>query len=121
MDFEAAPPRADSYVSDLRDRLGIGPDEYFLLQPTRVVPRKRIERAIELAKRLDMPCTLVISHDSGDEGSEYLKFLNEYIDLMDVKTIFAVPFTSPRTQAERDRRQEAIERFRWRRPRTLTP
>jgi len=89
MDFEAAPPVADDYVSDLRDRLGIGPDEYFLLQPTRVVPRKRIERAIELAKRLDMPCKLVISHNSGDEGSEYLKFLKEYIDLMGVKTIFA--------------------------------
>ena len=69
--------------------MGIGSDEYFLLQPTRVVPRKRIERAIELAKRLEMPCTLVISHDSGDEGSEYLQFLKEYIDLMDVKTIFA--------------------------------
>lgn len=89
MDFEAAPPVADDYTSDLRDRLGISPDEYFLLQPTRVVPRKRIERAIELAKRLDMPCTLVISHNSGDEGSEYLKFLKEYIDLMGVKIIFA--------------------------------
>jgi glycosyltransferase involved in cell wall biosynthesis len=89
MDFESAPPVADDYVSDLRKALGIGPDEYFLLQPTRVVPRKRIERAIELAKRLEMPCTLVISHDSGDEGSEYLKFLKEYIDLMGVKTLFA--------------------------------
>ncbi len=89
MDFEAAPPVADDYVSDLRDRLGIGADEYFLLQPTRVVPRKSIERAIEIASRLEMPCTLVISHDSGDEGSEYLHFLEQYIDLMGVNTIFA--------------------------------
>ena len=45
--------------------------EYFLHQPAWIVPRKRIERAIELAKRLDLPATLVISHASGDEGSEY--------------------------------------------------
>lgn len=89
MDFEAPSPVADDYVSDLRDRLGIRPDEYFLLQPTRVVPRKRIERAVELAKRLEMPCTLVISHGSGDEGTEYYHFLEEYIESMGVRTVFA--------------------------------
>ena len=99
MDFEAAPPIADDYVSDLRNRLGVGPDEYFLLQPTRIVPRKRIERAVELAKRLNLPCTLVISHASGDEGAEYLHFLEEYIDLMGVKAIFASDmFSSARGQ-----------------------
>jgi glycosyltransferase involved in cell wall biosynthesis len=67
----------------------MSPDEYFLLQPTRIVPRKRIERAIELAKRLDLPCTLVISHASGDEGSDYATFLREYIQLLGVKVRFA--------------------------------
>lgn len=89
MDFEAPSPAADDYVSDLRDRLGIGNEEYFLLQPTRIVPRKRIERAIELVKRLEMPCTLVISHNSADEGTEYRHFLEEYIELMGVNTVFA--------------------------------
>jgi glycosyltransferase involved in cell wall biosynthesis len=99
MDFESPPPERDDYVSDLRDVLGIAPDEYFLLQPTRVVPRKRIERAIELAKRIDTPCTLVISHNHGDEGSEYFEFLKEYIELMGVRAIFAADiFSSVRGQ-----------------------
>ena len=99
MDFEAAPPVADDYVSDLRRRLGVGPNQFFLLQPTRIVPRKRIERAVELTKRLDLPCTLVISHASGDEGADYLHFLEEYIDMMGVNTIFAADiFSSERRQ-----------------------
>jgi glycosyltransferase involved in cell wall biosynthesis len=32
---------------------------------------------------------LVISHDSGDEGLEYVAFLKEYIELMGVKVRFA--------------------------------
>lgn len=89
MDFEAPPPEPDGYVDDLREALGIAPDEYYLLQPTRIVPRKRIERAIGLAKRLDLPCTVVISHASGDEGTDYADFLQEYIELLDVKVVFA--------------------------------
>ncbi|MCI0415037.1 glycosyltransferase family 4 protein [bacterium] len=89
MDFDSPPPESDGYADDLRATLGISPDEYFLLQPTRVVPRKRIERAIELAGRLNRPCTLVISHASGDEGSRYMNYLREYIDLMKVRVVFA--------------------------------
>jgi glycosyltransferase involved in cell wall biosynthesis len=89
MDFENPPSKADGYADDLRNTLGIAPGEFFLLQPTRIVPRKRIERAIELARRLDLPCTLVISHASGDEGSDYAAFLREYIQLLGVKVCFA--------------------------------
>ena len=89
MDFESPPPEPDGYETDLRKVLGINPDEYYLLQPTRIVPRKRIELAIGLAKRLQLPCTLVISHASGDEGTDYADFLQEYIRLLDVKVVFA--------------------------------
>lgn len=89
MDFETPPPAPDGYADDLREVLGIDADEYILLQPTRIVPRKRIERAIELAKQLELPCTLVISHESGDEGSEYQEYLEELVELFDVKTRFA--------------------------------
>jgi len=89
MDFENQPPEPDGYADDLPASLGLGPDDFLLLQPTRIVPRKRIERAIELAKRLDLPSTLVISHASGDEGSEYATFLREYIQLLEVKVRFA--------------------------------
>jgi hypothetical protein len=37
MDFENPPNEEDEYSSDLREILGIEPDELFILQPTRVV------------------------------------------------------------------------------------
>ncbi|TEU17879.1 MAG: glycosyltransferase family 1 protein [Anaerolineales bacterium] len=90
MDFDSPPPEPDAYAADLRSAFGIGPDEYLLLQPTRVVPRKRIELAIELARRLDLECTtLVISHASGDEGTAYETYLRDYASLMGVRVLFA--------------------------------
>jgi len=89
MDFDSPPPELDAYAAELRPALGIGPDEYLLLQPTRVVPRKRIERAIEVARRLDLKSTLVISHSSGDEGTAYESYLRDYADLMGVRVLFA--------------------------------
>ncbi|MBC8496329.1 MAG: glycosyltransferase family 4 protein [Chloroflexi bacterium] len=89
MDFDNPPPEPDEYAKDLRDELGINLDEYLLLQPTRVVPRKRIERAVELARRLERPSALLISHASGDEGTAYEAYLQEYAELMGVKVIFA--------------------------------
>nr|NIO71879.1 glycosyltransferase family 1 protein [Anaerolineae bacterium] len=89
MDFDSPPPEPDAYAADLRPTLGIGPDECLLLQPTRVVPRKRIELAIELTRRLDLKCTLVISHSSGDEGTAYETYLRDYADLMGVRVLFA--------------------------------
>ena len=47
-----------------------------ILQPTRVVPRKGIEHSIKLLSRLGDPrCKLVVSHESGDEGTEYQDML----------------------------------------------
>lgn len=89
MDFDSPAPESDGYSDDLRETLGISQDDYFLLQPTRVVPRKRIERAIEVAGRLKHPATLVVSHASGDEGSRYMDYLREYIQLMNIRVIFA--------------------------------
>ncbi len=89
MDFETEPPPPDRYTEDLRDRLGIKNDVKFLLQPTRVVPRKSIERAIELVRRMDCPCVLVITHSAGDEGSEYEIYLKEFAGLLGVQVLFA--------------------------------
>ena len=89
MDFDTPPPAPDGYADDLREVLDIATDSYFLLQPTRIVPRKRIEQAIGLSKRLNLPNTVVISHGAGDEGIEYVEFLEEYIDLFQVDARFA--------------------------------
>jgi len=88
MDFDHPPTDHDPYRDDLCERLGIAADEKFLLQPTRIVPRKRIERAIELARWLDMPCKLVVSHSAGDEGYEYKQYLADYARAMGVELIF---------------------------------
>ncbi len=88
MDFEHPPAPPDEYASDVRAALGILPDERFFLQPTRVVQRKGIEHAIELARRVGFKTRLVISHASGDEGYEYERALQEYAHLLGVQTNF---------------------------------
>ncbi|QDU74553.1 Glycosyl transferases group 1 [Bremerella volcania] len=89
MDFDSPPSVPDEFCDDLRATLGLGSEEVMLLQPTRVVPRKRIERAIELARWLDRPCSLVISHESGDEGSDYKEYLEDYANVLGVRVLFA--------------------------------
>ncbi len=77
-DFDDPPPEADDYADDVREALGLEKDDIFILQPTRIVPRKGIEHAIKLVGMLGNPrCKLVISHDSGDEGHEYVHMLEE--------------------------------------------
>jgi glycosyltransferase involved in cell wall biosynthesis len=88
MDFDTPPPEPDNYASELRSALGILPEEHFLLQPTRIVPRKRIEHAIELTHRLECPSVLVISHASGDEGSAYEEYLRNYAKIMRIRVVF---------------------------------
>ncbi len=102
MDFETPPKKngsmpTDPYCIDLRTRLNIQPEDWFLLQPTRVVPRKGIEHAIELARRLGSRSRLVISHASGDEGHEYEIYLRQYAQLLNV----SVNFVSDIIQKER--------------------
>jgi len=88
LDFGNPPPPPDEYASDVRESFGFTDDELLVLQPTRVVPRKGIEHAIELTKRLGMKAKLVISHASGDEGFEYEQRLRDYSQMLDVDTLF---------------------------------
>jgi glycosyltransferase involved in cell wall biosynthesis len=79
LDFENPPAPPDDYASDVRKEMGLTKDDIVILQPTRVVPRKGIEHAIQLVRTLDNPrYKLVISHESGDEGLEYHHMLVEY-------------------------------------------
>ena len=75
-EFEKEPPGIDDYTADVRQELGLAEDDIFILQPTRIVPRKGIEMAIKLVARLQDPrCKLGISHEAGDEGFEYVEML----------------------------------------------
>lgn len=102
MDFDTPPPEPDGYAVQARAALGIDDDEFLLLQPTRMVPRKRIERAVELARRLGRKCVLVVSHSTGDEGGAYEAFLREYADLLGVRMILG----SDRIQYDRGKTRD---------------
>jgi glycosyltransferase involved in cell wall biosynthesis len=71
----------------MRSDLGVGND-LLLLQPTRVIARKGIEHAIELASRLkSRKAHLLISHQERDEGSEYYQRTMDYAKLLGVDVI----------------------------------
>lgn len=72
MDFATPPPPLLRSAESVRAQIGLAPDDRLILQPTRVVPRKGIEHAIDLIHQLDDPRNkLVVSHEAGDEGLAY--------------------------------------------------
>lgn len=88
MDFDSPPPALDEYTRTARADLGLAPEQYLILQPTRIIQRKGIEHAIELTRRLGLPAELVISHAAGDEGTDYEKHVREFATLLHVKVNF---------------------------------
>jgi glycosyltransferase involved in cell wall biosynthesis len=88
LDFEHPPEPLDDYAADVREAFDIGPDEVFVLQPTRIVARKGIEHAVELVHRLDSDAKLVISHAAGDEEQAYERRVRTYSELMGVNAVF---------------------------------
>lgn len=95
MDFDSPPSPPDAYTGTVRADLGLGPDQYLILQPTRIIQRKGIEHAIELTRRLGMPAELVISHAAGDEGTAYEKRVREFAALLDVTINFEADIIGP--------------------------
>jgi glycosyltransferase involved in cell wall biosynthesis len=80
-DYASPPAPPDDYASDLREHIGLGENDPFVLQPTRVVPRKLIERSIEIVSLMNLENpVLVISHASGDEGDHYHQRILEYAE-----------------------------------------
>ncbi len=85
LNFEDPPAPPDSYCADVREQIGLDEDDVMILQPTRVIPRKGIEHAIELVEQLGDPrYKLVISHEAGDEGMEYADTVRELANKADV-------------------------------------
>jgi len=79
LDFKNPPVITRQETRDFRKEIGLTPDDILILQPTRVVQRKGIEHAIKLVEELGDPrYKLVISHEAGDEGSEYSDWLKEH-------------------------------------------
>ena len=89
IDFESPSPGIDDYSRDFRRETGLSEDDILVLQPTRLVPRKGIEHAIELLRRLKEPrLKLVLSHPGGDEGDAYAKLLHERIADAGIQALF---------------------------------
>ena len=98
LDFENPPVLDTGAARVFRKSMGLKPDDRMILQPTRIIQRKGIEHAIELVKELkDSRNKLVVSHEAGDEGFEYVEWLKEYacdhdIDLGLITTKIADPW-----------------------------
>ena len=105
MDFDNPPDAPDKYAASLRADLGVDPDEYFFLQPTRPLQRKGIEYAIELIRRLGENAQLVISHAGGDEGNEYVEHVRTLAKLMDVRVNFVSDIISTERGTTKDGRK----------------
>jgi mannosylglucosylglycerate synthase len=76
LDFDARAPAPDAYAAGFRRAIGLEDRERLVLQPTRIVPRKGIEFAIDLLAELDdARNVLVVTHPAGDEGHDYLRAL----------------------------------------------
>jgi glycosyltransferase involved in cell wall biosynthesis len=89
IDFENPSPGIDDYSKDFRREIGLSENDILVLQPTRLVPRKGIEHAIELLRRLREPrLKLVLSHPGGDEGGAYVKLLHERITDAGIQALF---------------------------------
>jgi glycosyltransferase involved in cell wall biosynthesis len=88
MDYARPPGPPDFSREVIRAALGVAPGEKLILQPTRVLPRKGIEHAVELTRRLERPARLVVSHASGDEGNEYEGRVRDYARLLGVNVNF---------------------------------
>jgi glycosyltransferase involved in cell wall biosynthesis len=85
LDFKMLPPEMDDYNRRFREDIGLDEDTLIVLQPTRIVSRKGIEMAAELVKRIGHDrASLVITHEAGDEGQEYLMRIEEFAGFIEV-------------------------------------
>jgi hypothetical protein len=88
-DFERPPPAANPKSRLLREELGFLDEDLFVLQPTRIVPRKWIERSVELVSLLRVKKhMLVVSHESGDEGDAYGERILQYARKLGVDVLY---------------------------------
>ena len=96
-DFDQPLPRHNRQVRNrMRRELGMGESGLLVVQPTRVVPRKGIELAIELIGRLGDPdSVLLITSPAGDEGLEYLVQLELLADRAGVRLRYAADRFAP--------------------------
>jgi len=102
-DFERPRPRPHPAMRRrLRAELGMSDRGLLVVQPTRVVPRKGIELAIELVGRLQDPdAVLLVTSPAGDEGLDYLLQLELQADRAAVSLRYAADRFEPDLEGKR--------------------
>ena len=97
LDFATPPATDEERCRRFRTSIGLDPDDIMILQPTRIIQRKGIEHSIQLVRKLnDHRAKLVISHEAGDEGYDYLRWLTDYAEDMGVDLhLVHTPVSSP--------------------------
>lgn len=89
-DYESTKNRLDRFNSNFRKDFGIAKDDIVFLQATRVVPRKRIEIAMKLVKKLNnKKIVFVIAGRPGDEGNGYFDKLISISDKLKIRIVYA--------------------------------
>ena len=79
LDFENPPRLQPNGSQAFKSAFDLKKNDRAMLQPTRIIQRKGIEHAIELVKGLqDSHCKLIISHEGGDEGFDYVQRIQDY-------------------------------------------
>jgi len=82
------PPPSPSSCEEIRRKIGLEEGETFILQPTRVVPRKWIERSLEIVNLMDLTRpVLVVTHSEEDEGDVYNERIREYARNLGVQLV----------------------------------
>jgi glycosyltransferase involved in cell wall biosynthesis len=87
-DFATPPPGVDGFNADFRAAIGLVPEDVFILQPVRIIPRKGIELAVELVGRLGDPCCKLVLTHGDDLDLDYLGQLQEQAQRADVDLRF---------------------------------
>lgn len=76
LDFDHPPEPDPEKGQEVRRRLGLDPEDKLIVQPTRVIRRKGIEHAVEIAGALkDLGYRLVITHQAGEGDPDYAAWL----------------------------------------------
>ncbi len=103
LDFDRPPRAPGELATDLRQDIGLEPDDIMFLQPTRIVPREGIEHSIALVAGLQNPrCKLVVPHESVDDSHDYMLALRG----MAARENVNLRFVSTRVGEIRTRSQE---------------
>ena len=101
-DFENPPPPPDDYAMVFREDLGLTDEDLIVLQPTRVIRRKGIEKGIELLRKLDDPRLIyLITGYEGDEKGEYGLWLREEAERAGIRYRFTADYVDD-FRGERD-------------------